>query len=149
MALGAVSSGVTLLYLASWTVFRTRPGQDPGLNWGAAIGVLAFALCGGTTGAIAGLVGALRAIVRGQGQPWKPMTWTGTALGLAAGLAISFSSMTDRQYLPGSLVDLWAGTAVFTAAAGILGGLIGDAASNLHGGRPGAEFPTPRNRHPS
>jgi hypothetical protein len=68
MALGALSSGIGLLYLSSWTVFRARQGQDPSLNWGAAIGMIAFAVCGGTTGAIAGLVAALRVIARRESE---------------------------------------------------------------------------------
>ena len=131
MALGAVSSGIGLLYLSSWTVFRTRQGQDPSLDWGAAIGVFAFALCGGTTGAIAGLVAALRVIARRESEPWRPPVWLGVATGLAVGLGIAFSGVPDRRYPPGNLLEFWAGTAVFAAASGTLGGLLGNAAGDL------------------
>jgi hypothetical protein len=123
-ALGAVVCG-GLACLPVLLVFRTRPGQDPSLNWGAGI---AFTVCGlgaGIVGAVIGFVGATRWIALGGRDPWTLMAWIGIALGLAAALATRFSLVPDRLGICGELIESWPGLGIFLAAAGTLGGLIG------------------------
>jgi hypothetical protein len=62
--LGAVSCGLGLPYLAALALFRPRHGEDPSLAWGPAFVAVPFIVCGGTFGAVAGAVGAVRWISR-------------------------------------------------------------------------------------
>ena len=124
-ALGVVSCGFGLMYLASGTVFHTRLGQDPSLDWNGAIGSLGCGFCGGTFGAIAGLVGALRWISRRGREPWTSHIWIGVVLGLVVALAIRFSGFEF-----GGLIRGWPGIVLYLAASGTFGGLIGGVTSS-------------------
>lgn len=124
-AFGAASGGLGLAYLAALTVFRLRPGEEPGLAWGAYIGVFVCMLLGGTLGAIVGLVGAVGRITQGEAKSWSPITWIGVVLGLAAGLVIRSSVPLDQWGVFGEAVRLWPGTAICVAALGTLGGFAG------------------------
>jgi hypothetical protein len=123
-ALGVVACGLGLAFLAL-PVLRSRPGQDPSLNWGGGIAFAAFGICGGALGGVAGLVAAVRWIARRGSEPWGPMTWAGVALGLATALALRLAGVGGRLNTFGGLIEGWADLAVFLAAGGTLGGLLG------------------------
>lgn len=137
-ALGAAAGALGLTYLAVLTILRHRPGADPSLEWGQAIGAMCCVGVGGIGGAISGLVVAVRRIACRESKPWKPMVWIGMVLGLAAALAIRFPGVLGRQNIFTFLIEWWPGTVIFTAASGTLGGFVGGIAGALgrrHGTR--------------
>ena len=129
-ALGFVVCGLGLACLAAVTIFRTRPGHDPSLEWGAAFAFPFCGLGGGTIGAIAGVVGAKRLMEQRGDQPWKPATWLGVALGVAAALAIRYFGLLGG-HVAGDLIRWWPGMATFLVASGTLGGIVGGLLGSL------------------
>ncbi|WP_162668129.1 hypothetical protein [Gemmata massiliana] len=131
-ALGVLTCGLGLASVMAATVFRTRAGQDPSLDWGGAASFLCFGLCGSAFGAIAGLVLAVRRINFREGGPWGPAIWIGVVLGVAGALAVRFSGALDR-YVPGNVIRWGPGLACFLAACGTLGGLLGSSVETRRG----------------
>ena len=145
--LGMATGGPCLAYLGGATLFRSRPGAEPGHDWGSAVGSLACGLCGGGVGAAAGFAGAFRWIARDGGRPWYAATWIGVAVGLAAAATVRVSGLTAGHPL-GGLIRWWPGTAIFLTAAGTLGGLIGSIAGAVWARRGAGSSGRPAKRSP-
>jgi hypothetical protein len=93
--------------------------EPKGENFGGALIWIGLILAGGILGAIFGCGGAVQWIARLESRVWGPLVWIGAALGLGAGLLLSFHSLTG--------VELWfqlvrAAFIVPTCSAG--GGLV-------------------------
>jgi hypothetical protein len=114
--------GLGLACLMAMTVFRTRPGQDPSLNWGAAGAFILCAISGSVVGALAGFVGAIRWLRSHGNEPWSLPIWVGITLGLAVALLIRVTGMLDR-HISGDVIRWWPGMACFVVALATLGGL--------------------------
>lgn len=123
-ALGMAVCGPVLVVIAAATVFRTRPGAEPGLDWGSALGALGCGLCGGVAGAAIGFTWTVRRVAGDPVRPWTAATWVGVAIGLAAAAGVRFSGLLSG-HLFADLIRWWAGAVIFFVAAGTLGGLIG------------------------
>lgn len=125
VALGIVVCGLGLGILATITLFRPRPGSEPGLNWGAAFGFVGCGGCGSVFGIITGVMLAIRHIRDHGHELWRPFTWGGIGIGLTVALGIRVSGVFERFGIINDLIGWWVGSLVFIAAAGAAGGLAG------------------------
>jgi hypothetical protein len=133
MALGVVSCGIGLLFLAA-LIIPSKPGGD---NWGAAIVMFPAFGCGATLGAIGGLAWSLRWVTQRGMDTWKPKTWVGVILGFAAGLPIAIG-LLHRLPGPNWAADLgryWTGVCILAAAPATLGGILATITSGSGKGR--------------
>ncbi len=121
-ALGLVSC-VVFVFCVVATIDTSGSAED----WGAAIFFVFFSFCGGIFGAVVGLVLSLRWISDHGSKPWTPSNWIGVLLGLAIGLVIRASNVLGFLSLGtlGDLIELRLGLAIFLAAVGCLGGIVG------------------------
>lgn len=124
-SLGATAGGLGLGYLSAMTLFRPRPGEDPSLAWGSAIGVLICLALGAVVGGLAGFIVAMGRRGPGDSHGWTLPTWLGIAFGLTAGLWIGLVMPEHRLGLIGEIVETWPGCLVFMTACGTLGGITG------------------------
>jgi hypothetical protein len=118
LAIGGTALGTVLGYFGLILVIALmqRPGGEP---WQAGFGqYLGGLLCGAPFGSLVGLTLSLRWIrSRDQSRVWSVFEWFGVVLGLAMGPVMSFRWNVHRG-------TGWWGTAVVTAACGIVGGLV-------------------------
>jgi hypothetical protein len=83
LLVGALVFGVSMLFLTAY-ILGPKPGEDPSLAWGSAIGAVFGGGCGAVLGATIGLTVALRWIVRHGHRVWNPIVWIVLALALSA-----------------------------------------------------------------
>ncbi|WP_439625593.1 hypothetical protein [Gemmata sp.] len=133
-ALGVATCGLGLASVLAATAFRTRPGQDPSLDWGATGAFLCCGLGGGAFGAVAGLVLAVRWMTHHRSGPWGAATWVGVVLGVAVVAAVRLSGVLGG-HVTGAVLRWGPGLACLLAAGGTLGGLLGGAIDARRGHR--------------
>ena len=132
-ALGAMVCGLGLATVAD-AACRTRPGQDPSLDWGGAVAFLGSGICGSAFGAIVGLLRAARWLRLHGREPWQSSTWVGVVLCTVAAAAVRFSGVLDQTAVA-VVLKWWPSTVAFLAAFGTIGGLLGSTVGTRTGAR--------------
>lgn len=151
IALGGFTGSLGLAYLSAVTIFAPRPGTSAGESWGGYIGVIAALVVGGIVGIVLGIFSAHARIQRSRGKVWNASIWTGIAVGLAFGFALSTSTVLHRFGLLYDIIRSWPGGLALTVALATCGGGAGKLIRKMIKQRRAAlrdssprEWPTPR-----